>query len=196
MCKLAGTALVLGGSLLYGICRAIRLKKRRDNLKAIERIVMYLESEIRYRHSLMSEAFFNAAGKTDKPFSDWLSYLADRLKDNHNNYYDYTGLDYGDTKSFSLDEDYNNFDFFNIWCESLILLKNNSYLLNEDIEELKALGQTLGYLDIEAHKVGMGLEINNLHDRITCISDGLKDRMRVSVIAGAVFGILVVVVLV
>lgn len=196
MCKLAGIILVLGGSLLYGISRAIRLKKRRDNLKAIERIVMYLESEIRYRHSLMSEAFFNAAGKTDKPFSDWLSYLAGRLKDNYNSKYDYTGFAYSDFEPFNLDEDYNNFDFFNIWCESLIMLKDNSFLSNEDIEELKALGQTLGYLDIEAHKAGIGLEINNLHDRISCVSDGLKERMRVSVIAGAVFGILVVVVLV
>ena len=165
--------MVLGGSVFCGINYAIRLRKRRDNLKALERIVMYLESEIRYRHSVMSEAFVNAAKKADKPFSDWLYYLGLRLKD-----------------------EYNGSDFYKIWCDSLNMLQDDTFLSKEDIEELMSLGQTLGYLDIEAHRAGIELEIDNIHNRINDINEGLKDRMRVSVVAGAVFGILVVMILV
>ena len=54
----------------------------------------------------------------------------------------------------------------------------------------------MGYLDIEAHKMGLKLEIDNIHDKINDFNSDLKDKMRISVISGAVIGILVVIVLV
>ena len=171
MCKLAGICLVMGGSLLYGINHAVKLKKRRDNLKSLERILMYIESEIRYRHSIIWEAFYNASIKADKPFSKWLGFLGDTLS--------------------NCDK-----DFYDVWCDSLFLLMDETFLTKEDIEELKNLGQTLGYLDIKAHEEGIRLELDNIHEKISDYNEGLKDRMRISVIAGAVFGILIVVILV
>ncbi len=167
--------MVLIGSPAFGISYAVRLKKRKDNLKSIERILMYLESEIRYRHSLIYEAFNNAAVKADKPFSMWLLNLGESLY-----LYDTPDKD----------------SFYEIWCDSLEMLRYGTCLTNEDIEELAAVGQTLGYLDIEAHKAGLALEIDHFHEKIFEYNQTLTGRMRVSVMAGAVFGILVVIVLV
>ncbi len=198
MCKLAGVCLVMGGSLLFGINNAVKIRKRRDDLRTLERIVMYLESEIRYRHSVMSEAFGSAAQKTDKPFSDWLLELEIMLKDNINNSdaYPYYEDEAYDEMNFSCDTDYKSCDFYRIWCESLVRLQDDTFLNDSDMEELKSLGQTLGYMDIEAHRAGIELFLLNIHNRINDINCGLKDRIRISVVAGAVFGILVVMVLV
>lgn len=164
--------MVMGGSLFFGVSFAIRMYKRRDNLKALERILIYLESEIRYRHSIISEAVLNAAAKTDEPFKAWLSYLGEKLNENE------------------------NAGFLDIWTDSLSMLLSGTCLLEDDIEELVHIGQTLGYLDIEAHKIGLRLEIDNFHEKINEYNAGLKDKMKVSVISCAVIGILVVIVLV
>ena len=77
--------MILTGTLLYGISHAIRMYKRREHLKALERILVCLESEIRYRHSVIGEAFLNVAEKTEKPFRTWLYYLGERLNSNSMN---------------------------------------------------------------------------------------------------------------
>ncbi|MBQ9234104.1 MAG: stage III sporulation protein AB [Lachnospiraceae bacterium] len=163
--------MVIGGSLFYGVSFAMRMYKRRENLKALEKILIYLESEIRYRHSIISEAFFNAAKKSDEPFNAWLLYLGKKLNED-----DGAG-------------------FWEIWTDSLNMLSSGTCLSKEDIEEISQIGQTLGYLDIEAHKMGLRLEIDNFHEKISDYNADLKDKMRVSVISGAVIGILVVIVL-
>ena len=218
--------MILTGTLLYGISHAIRMYKRREHLKALERILVCLESEIRYRHSVMGEAFLNVAEKTEKPFRTWLYYLGERLNSNsmnqdniyrnrlnevdiynnnlnevdiYNNNLNKVGIySNGYNKSFSdvaEDEVCYNESFFSIWTDSLFLLSSGTCLTKEDLEELCAIGQTLGYLDIEAHKMGLRLEIDSFHKKISDYSEGLKDKIKVSVVTGAVVGILVVIVL-
>ncbi len=145
------------------------MKQRLESLKSMEKIMILISNDIRYRHSVLQEAFLNSAKKTDKPFAEWLRLLADRL--------------YGG-------------DFYDIWCLSLSELDKSTCLTEGDIEELKPIGQTLGYLDISAQEMGLRLEIDNLHEKILKLDENLYDRMKVSVVAGTVLGILTVVVLV
>lgn len=86
--------------------------------------------------------------------------------------------------------------FSEIWDSSLIYLKDNSFLHNEDIDNLKTLGQTLGYLDIASQEMGIKLFLENLHNKINEISSTLNDKIRISIIAGMVGGIFIVVLLV
>lgn len=167
--------MVLSGSAYFGIVQAAGLKKRKSSLKSIERILMYLESEIRYKHSLISEALINASKKADKPFNNWLFFLSERV-----------------TSDIAVETD----GFYEIWVSSLEMLRQDTCLSNEDIEELATVGQTLGYLDIEAHRAGLELEMKSLHEKICEYNEALTGKMRISVIAGALFGILVVIVLI
>ncbi|MBO6115394.1 MAG: stage III sporulation protein AB [Lachnospiraceae bacterium] len=216
--------MILAGTLLYGINHAIRMYRRRENLKALERILVCLESEIRYRHSVIGEAFLNVAKKADKQFTNWLYYLGERLNsksinedDKHSNSVNIIDMYsngnshsinkvdmYSNGNSHSISESISfvkkddtgyNADFFSIWTDSLFLLSSGTCLTKEDLEELCAIGQTLGYLDIEAHKMGLRLEIDSFHKKISDYSEGLKDKIKVSVVTGAVVGILVVIVL-
>ncbi len=167
--------MVLSGFSYFGIINALRLKKRKNNLRAVEKILIYLESEIRYKHSLISEALINASRKADKPFDNWLFYLGKRVD--------------SDTV---VETD----GFYEIWISSLEMLRQDTCLSNEDIEELATVGQTLGYLDIEAHRAGLELELKSLHEKICEYSETLAGKMRISVIAGALLGIMIVIVLV
>lgn len=188
--------MVVGGSLILGISYALKMYKRRENLKAFERILIYIESEIRYRHSILSVALLNAANKSDEPFKSWLLYLVKRLNDNKDkSNIDY---DYNTLNDFSIDDgdDRDESSFSDIWMDSLAFLTSSSCFSKEDLEDISHIGQTLGYLDIEAHKMGLKLEIDNIHDKINDFNSDLKDKMRISVISGAVIGILVVIVLV
>ena len=187
--------MVIGGSLFFGINYALKIYKRRENLKSLERILIYLESEIRYSHSIISEAFLNAAKKSDEPFKTWLFYLGKRLNDTA---FDDIKKDNDFKFLNSVSDSYRQVEnnFFDIWKDSLIFLSFSTCLLDEDLEELANIGQTLGYLDIEAHKMGLRLEIDNFHKKIIDYNSDLKEKMKVSVISGAVIGILVVIVLV
>ncbi|MBQ8924422.1 MAG: stage III sporulation protein AB [Lachnospiraceae bacterium] len=171
ICKLAGALFVISGGGIAGFSYAYKLRKRLDNLRELERIVIHIENDIRYRHSIISEAFRGVSVRCRKPFSDWLMFLSERLDD-------------ADSQ------------FSEIWDSSLIYLKDNSFLHNEDIDNLKTLGQTLGYLDIASQEMGIKLFLENLHNKINEISSTLNDKIRISIIAGMVGGIFIVVLLV
>lgn len=137
-------------------------------------------------------AFKSASARCHKPFSDWLVFLSERLDDagrlidDNERFRDFIDCDFDD----------NTYEFCEIWNSSLIYLKDNSFLHEEDIDYLKTLGQTLGYLDITAQEIGIKLFLENLHAKINEISANLTDKIRISIIAGMVSGIFIVVLLV
>ena len=60
--------MILAGGILLGIWIAMSMKKRVDELKQIERIINYLEGEIRYKNSLLGEACIAASLRCGQPF--------------------------------------------------------------------------------------------------------------------------------
>lgn len=157
---------------MLGIMSAWSMRKRVEQLRELERIINYLEGEISYRHSILSEACMNASLKCGQPFNIWLSNLS-------------TNLESGDS-----DE-----GFEKIWSEALTILDTGSALKKEDIEVIKNMGHTLGYLDIRSQEMGLALEKENIHERAVRNARELSERMRVSVIMGTLGGILIVIML-
>ncbi|MBQ8924456.1 MAG: stage III sporulation protein AB [Lachnospiraceae bacterium] len=198
MCKLAGAFLVITGAGIAGTSYAYRLKKRLDNLKELEHIVINIENDIRYRHSIISSAFKNVSTKCHKPFSHWLMFISKRLDyaDDPNEANEQLINDFDCDDEFFNGFFHNTYEFSEIWDKSLIYLKDNSFLKNEDIDDLKTLGQTLGYLDITSQKMGISLFLDNLHSKINEINSTLNDKIRISIIAGMVSGIFIVILLI
>ena len=193
-CKLIGITFVIFGSISFGINHAYKLKKRLDNLKEIERIIIYIENEIRYRQSVLCDACHNAALKSDKPFNEWLENLSYELGYKKN--FMYENKDGYINKAGFIDNDSlinNDESFNNIWNSSLSFLRDNSYLRKSDLEELRNLGQTLGYLDINSQEMGIKLALKNIRSKIEDYNQKLPEKIKLSLIASGVCGILIVI---
>ena len=158
--------------MVLGIMLAHAMRKRVEQLRELERVINYLEGEIRYRHSILSEACLNASEKCGQPFNTWLNNL-----------------------SLNLERDDIDGCFDDIWSESLKILEEKSALKREDIETLECLGHTLGYLDIRTQEMGLALEKESLHERVGRIAGELSNRMKISVIMGLLSGIFIVIML-
>ncbi len=164
--------MILLGGVTLGVWVALSMKKRVVELRQIERIINDIEGEIRYHNSLLREAIMSAAMRSGQPFRNWLSELSKELDNNYND------------------------AFMDIWERSLVTLKENSHLKKEDIKEILLFGQALGYLDVKAMELSLGLEKENIHSLIKNLNQNLANNMKVSVILGTLGGIFLILVLV
>ena len=163
--------MIIGGCLCIGILYAHGMKCRVEELRQVERIINYIEGEIRYKNSLLKEACLSASLRCGQPFKQWLEKLGERIE------------------GFYMDS------FGEIWEDSLDELRENSCLKNEDIREINLVGQTLGYLDIRTQEMGLGLEKEIIHNNVERLDKGLANNMKVSVILGGLSGLMLVIIL-
>ncbi len=168
---------------MLGIRLAHNMKGRINQLRELERIINYLEGEIRYKHSLLGEACFNVAGKCGQPFQNWLESLSN-------------GLISGGEGGEFFSEDYIQGDFCRIWSESLSILRDSSLLHISDLEEINNIGQALGQTDIETKKNSLMLEKDIIHQRIEALSADLSSKMRNTIILFFLGGLMTVIVLI
>lgn len=164
--------MVIGGGGMLGLCIANNMRLRVKQLKELERIILFLEGEIRVRHSILSEAFRFASKKCGQPFNEWLIYLSDSLSD------------------INCDS-----DFYTIWTSSLAILRDKSRLNKTDLSIVENIGQTLGYLDIRAMEQGLSLERENIKDVAKTSLCELPNRVKISIILGILGGVFIIIVL-
>ncbi len=168
---------------MLGVRLAFNMKKRIVQLREIERIINYLEGEIRYKNSLLGEACFNIALKCGQPFRAWLTYLGKDLSEHKE-----------EVDSFKVD--FEQDDFGRIWTDSLKILKENSGLNSSDLQELDNLGQALSQTDIQTKERSLMLEKDIIHGRIENLSVDLNSRMRSTIILFFLGGLMTVIVLI
>ena len=157
------------------------LKTRVKNLRELERILGFLEGEIRCRHSFLEDACINTSKKCGQPFSQWLNALALEL----------SGM--SGKNMHKTEEDDISHSFADIWIRNIEGLGESTCLNAEDMDELKQLGQTLGYLDIQMQEEGLRLEMDSLHAKNVRLKAELSSRVKLSVMLGFLAGILLVI---
>ena len=163
--------MVIAGGIALGVMAALSMRKRVEELRQLERIIGYMESEIRYKHALLQEAIESVSGKVYFPFDSWLDKLSVILKQDRER------------------------GFPEIWEDSLQELRGLSHLKKDDVKYLISLGQVLGYLDVSAQQRGMELEKENIHNLIVGLDKELANNMKVSIIMGTLGGIFLVLLL-
>jgi len=168
---------VVVGSLALGIKVAANMRGRLNALRDIERILSYLEGELRCRHSVLGEAFYNVAIKSREPYRRWLLELSEWVNPQENEY----------KEKFE--------DFYSLWCNSLIQLKDNTFLNSKDIGQLYDVGKALGYLDIESQQMNLNLERELLHNSIRELDKDIGTRMKNVIVMCFLGGIMTVIAL-
>ena len=147
-------------------------KQRLEELRELERIVNFIQGEIKYKHSVLSDAFFNVSERCREPFKGWLFFLGKSL------------AKAGQTESF-----------FSLWEDSFEYLKNKSALKESDYKELLSIGQALSNSDIESQEKSISYEREIIHSRVADLDKGMADRIKTSVVFGGLSGVLIVIIL-
>lgn len=164
--------MILAGGTAMGIYWAVRMQKRVEQLRELERIINYIEGEISCKNALIREALYVASKKCGQPFKTWLEEVSEALKNNMD-------------KSFS-----------EIWDKSMFNLKKSTCLKEGDIRELVNLGQALGYPDIRTMLSAMTLEKENIHNSVTALNSNLMNNMKISIVMGVLGGLFMIIILV
>ena len=149
-------------------------------LRHLERILCYLEGELKARHAGLGEALVNVSRKAPKPYDKWLNELAKAI--------DYVYISNENSLEYK--------DFYTIWCKSLTILCENTQLSFQDITNLYDVGKALGYLDIESQQMNLALERERLHGTILELDKDLNSRMKNAVVMCFLGGLLTVIALV
>ena len=145
------------------------MRSRIRELKEIERILSFLQGEIRYKYSMLSEAFSNISAKFGQPFNEWLGCLSDLLCEG---------------SLYTIDK---------IWHTSLLRLREGTCLKERDYQKISEIGKCLGYLDVDAQLLGIDMERENIKNTIEDLEHSVEQKTKIAVVLGLFLGILVVI---
>ena len=156
-----------------GILRAMAIRRRVKEMQEYARVLSVATAELRYRRDILAQVFVRVAKKCRQPYAAWLSELSQALME-------------AEVAA----------DFDQIWIEHADKLYESSGLKQEDMEYIYNLGQTIGYLDVQAQEEGLALLQADLGRHIRELEAEAKDRMRLSLVVGSVAGVLLIIILI
>lgn len=165
-----------------GILHAAGIRRRVKEMRAFARVISFLSGELRYRRDILTEAFARVAKKCMPPFTEWLTGISDDLKKIQD------VCEMPDSISVT--------DFDQIWEREADELYIRSGLKKEDMEYIYNLGQMIGYLDVQAQEEGFALLAEEVGRHIRKLEDASKEQIKIACVAGAVAGVLLVIILV
>ena len=154
MLKVLGVCLVVLSCTALGFERSLKLTRRLSGLRELQRMVLLIKGEISYRKEALPEALIRAAGRLTPPFSDFLRNVAERA------------------------DAYDGILFADIFMQEAETAFGDSALTKEDKEELRQLGQYLGYLDISQQENAMALFQQELERKIQAVQAEIPVKKR------------------
>lgn len=165
-----------------GILHAAGIRRRVKEMRAFARVISFLSGELRYRRDILTEAFARVAKKCMPPFTEWLTGISDDLKKIQD--------------VCEMPDSISATDFDQIWERKADELYIRSGLKKEDMEYIYNLGQMIGYLDVQAQEEGFALLAEEVGRHIRKLEDASKEQIKIACVAGAVAGVLLVIILV
>lgn len=170
--KLLGAILILASATGIGISLSVDVKRYGMELRLLKQMVYMLRGEIKYTKTPLLEAFSSIAVRMPEPFSSFLREVA-------------AEMEMMDGRSFG-----------EIWREQIGRKLSDTRLKREDKEQLGALGESLGYLDLEMQLSTIGLYLEQLEIRIQDAQEsvGAKQKLYKSLgVAGGIFLIILLI---
>lgn len=148
--KIIGAVIIVLSSTLIGFFYSRKEEYRINDLNEMKRAFTILISEIEYASNSLPESMINISNKTENPISKILIDFAENLNKKD-----------GQTIQ-------------QLWTEAVIRNKNDTYFIDEDLENIKSFGSTLGYLD-------RNMQINNINIMIDYINKKTDTLSEISI---------------
>lgn len=169
--KWLGMCMVLLGSIGLGVWYSALYTRRWKNLIACRKAMMIIRGEIAYGKTPLPQAFGQAAVRTGGAVRAFFGLVADRLEEG----------------GARMDE---------IWGQALAETVSDRELRREDIRELRELGDTLGYLDVEMQLQTLDLYLQRLEQSIQEYETEKKTRTRLYPVLGTMCGALICIIMI
>jgi stage III sporulation protein AB len=167
-----GAALVVASSSLIGYYLSIRDDLRIADLREFKRSLAILKSEMEFAVNILPVAFVNISEKTRGVISKFYKTVSDNLTAN---------------KGFVITE---------VWESAAETRLRGCYMYEEDIQQVKQFGKTLGYLDTTLQLRGIAILDDYIDTNIeTAIQSSAKNK-RMMRSLGVLCGLVIVVVLI
>lgn len=142
MLKWLGIGIALFGSAALGNACGSELERRVRHLEELKKMVIMLEGEIKYAHTPLADAFRHVGKRLKQPFSEFAIQVAAQL------------------------EEYEGQPFAEVFAKCIEEELSGTALRKSDLEQLRRLGDNLGYLDVEMQKNTLQLYLAGLNE--TC----------------------------
>ena len=168
---MAGAFLIVGMTSLWGIMRAEKYKNQLENMKYLQRIISFIQSEIRYSRSFLGEILWNIGQGVKEPYKSWLLEMSER------------------TNAFTGD----SFEY--IWKDSINKNLKVLDLPEQELDSLKALGSQLGFADTQIQMKLIDLYQEQLERNIREVHGEVQTKVRLYHCLGVMSGLFVAVLL-
>lgn len=170
--KLIGCGLVITSSGALGIRKAEQWKEHRRTLERLRRMILLLKGEILYAHAPLGEALARVAGKSEEGVLPGLfTRVAERL------------------------ERQEGTRFFDIWREEIDASAKTLILSEKEIQELKELGEHLGYLDLELQERTIALYLEQLDMAVMFYREHENEQTKLCTSLGVMGGLFLAIVM-
>lgn len=166
--KLAGSLLVISGGMAMGILKAEELKERVEGLQNLRRLLVLLQGELRFHHTVLSEAFERVGRQMEHPYQEFLVETAERL-------------DARDSIGFE-----------GIWKETTEQLFQKGIFAEKDRQFWQLLGNSLCTLDLETQMDHMQLLMVQTEAELVQAKEEQRIKGSLYRTMGGVFGALLV----
>lgn len=169
--KLLGACFVILSSSAIGLQMSKAMKQHIRSLQLLRKIMVMLKGEITYANTPLEEAFHLIGRKVGGEYGSFLEEVSGRL-----------GARSGER-------------FAQIWREEIDKQLKRVYLNGSDLEELKLLGENLGYLDAEMQSRTIDLYLEQIEITINSLRENLAQRCRLCTSLGVMGGIFITIVM-
>lgn len=171
MLKLVGAVLILASATGLGISYSLDLKKRCMELRLLKQLVYLLRGELKYTRTPLPDAFGHMAERMREPFSAFLRSMEREL---------------GNLEGKTFGE---------LWRGQIDRELAGTFLKKEDKEQLKTLGEVLGYLDLEMQLNSLDLYLEQLDLSILEAQEAIRTKRKLYQSLGVAGGIFLILLL-
>ncbi|MDF2819650.1 MAG: hypothetical protein K0R15_91 [Clostridiales bacterium] len=168
--KITGICIVMLTSTLIGLILGQELAVRVKNLKVLKKIMTLLHGEIRFAITPIPEALENISEKSPEPFKLFLKMTSEELKQLQ-------------TCELSL-----------TWEKNIDKYLKDRVVTAKDLEKLKQLGSTLGYLDKDMQLTTIEQYMQQLEEDINYASEYSIKQGKLYRTLGVLFGIFIAII--
>ena len=172
MLKMAGLLMIVISSAGVGYSMGKDLRKRIHQMKNLKKMVTMLRGEIKYAKAPLPEAFYNMAQRLEEPFRSFLMETAKEL------------------------DNYSGLPFKEVWDSHIESDLKHSALLSKDKEQLKGLGENMGYLDNEMQQNTIALYLEQLDGEIALAQQEVLAKSKVYQCLGVMSGLFLALILI
>lgn len=166
MLKMAGAVMIFVACCGMGFGKSMEYKKRIRDLLRLKKLLLMLRGEIKYARTPLSEAFSTIGRKMENVLGEFLLKVSQQMD-----------AQQGET-------------FLQIWERNLEEVLAKSALLKEDRQQLKRLGNQLGYLDREMQISTIDFQVEQLETLVSKLEEEQGKRSRVCNCMGVFAGVM------